>query len=206
ANFNRPYLAASITDFWRRWHMSLSTWLRDYLYIPLGGSRKGEARTQLNLMLTMLIGGLWHGASWLFVLWGGWHGLWLCLERIFPVYKRLPAWLNRGRVLLQVMIGWVLFRAANVEECKAVFSGLFGLNSGVAFNASGLAVNPMHVGFFALAMVYCFLLEGWLPWPLWKNMQQASFARSLLAAGLLILSILVATSAVKPIPFLYFQF
>ena len=206
ANFNRPYLAASISDFWRRWHMSLSTWLRDYLYIALGGSRKGEARTQLNLMLTMLIGGLWHGASWLFVLWGAWHGSWLCLERAFPIYKRLPQWLNRGRVLVQVMIGWVLFRAADWQQCKAVLVGMVSFNSETAFNPSGLAVNPMHVGFFVLAVLYCFVLEARLPWPLWKDTEELTLGRAALAAGLLVLSLLVATSAIKPIPFLYFQF
>jgi alginate O-acetyltransferase complex protein AlgI len=205
-NFNRPYLAASITDFWRRWHMSLSTWLRDYLYIPLGGSRRGEGRTQLNLFLTMVIGGLWHGASWLFVLWGAWHGLWLCFERAFPIYKHLPDWLNRARVFLQVMLGWVLFRATSVKECQAVLSGLVSFGSPGSFNASGLAANPMHVGFFVLAVLYCFVLEGRLPYPLWKSLEQVSFARSLVAAALLILSLLVAMSAIKPIPFLYFQF
>ena len=81
-NFRRPYLAFSITDFWHRWHMSLSGWLRDYLYIPLGGNRKGVWKTYRNLMVTMLLGGLWHGASWNFVIWGGYHGLLLSLERI----------------------------------------------------------------------------------------------------------------------------
>jgi alginate O-acetyltransferase complex protein AlgI len=204
-NFNRPYVASSMSDFWRRWHISLSTWLRDYLYIPLGGSRRGEARTQINLMLTMLIGGLWHGASWLFVLWGAWHGLWLALERSVSAFARLPLWLNRARVLLQVMVGWVFFRAANLAECKAVLRGLVSFR-GREFNASGLVANPMHVGFFVLAAVYCFGLEPRLPWPLWKGTGEPTFGRSLLAAALIGLSVLVATSAVEPIPFLYFQF
>src|SRR4029079_2101918 len=80
-NFDSPYKAESITDFWRRWHLSLSTWLRDYLYIPLGGNRKGDGRTYVNLCLVMLIGGLWHGAAWTFVIWGAIHGGWLALER-----------------------------------------------------------------------------------------------------------------------------
>lgn len=205
-NFDRPYLSGSITEFWRRWHMSLSTWLRDYLYIPLGGSRQGEARTQLNLMLTMLIGGLWHGASWLFVLWGAWHGAWLCLERSFRALQRLPLWFNRPRTFLLVMLGWVPFRATSWAQCKQVLSGLVNFASTAKFNPSGLAVNPMHVGFFALGALYCFVVEARLPWPLWKDTEQVSFGRSLVAAGLMVLSLLVAMSSIKPIPFLYFEF
>ncbi|MCS6771639.1 MAG: MBOAT family protein, partial [Kiritimatiellae bacterium] len=103
-NFDRPYTAATLREFWRRWHISLSTWLRDYLYIPLGGSRGSAARTLRNLMTTMLLGGLWHGAAWHFVLWGGWHGLGLVLERRFP---RLA---GRALTLGWVFAGWFLFR------------------------------------------------------------------------------------------------
>jgi D-alanyl-lipoteichoic acid acyltransferase DltB (MBOAT superfamily) len=88
-NFRYPYAAIGFSDFWRRWHISLSTWLRDYLYISLGGNRRGEARTYLNLMLTMLLGGLWHGASWTFVVWGALHGVYLCIERLFKA-KQIP--------------------------------------------------------------------------------------------------------------------
>jgi alginate O-acetyltransferase complex protein AlgI len=99
-NFRQPYLAHSIQDFWRRWHISLSTWLRDYLYIPLGGNRNGERQTDRNLLLTMLLGGLWHGANWIFVVWGGLHGGGLAVERKLtrgatPARKRLPKWASR---------------------------------------------------------------------------------------------------------------
>jgi alginate O-acetyltransferase complex protein AlgI len=100
-NFDSPYQSDSITDFWRRWHISLSSWLRDYLYVPLGGNRKGERRTYVNLFLTMLLGGLWHGASWNFVIWGGIHGAWLALERGLgreSFYHRLPRVLRRNRL------------------------------------------------------------------------------------------------------------
>lgn len=205
-NFNRPYLSTSITDFWRRWHITLSTWLRDYLYIPLGGSRGGKARTYLNLMLTMLIGGLWHGASWLFVIWGAWHGAWLCLERLFRVHERWPVWLNRGRTLLLVMLGWIPFRATSWEECKRVLTGLVAFQAPVKFNASGLAANPMHVGFFVIAVFYCFAAEGRLAWPVWKDVDRVTPARAALATALIVLSLLVVSSSIKPIPFLYFQF
>src|SRR5262245_19119751 len=120
ANFNLPYLAANITDFWRRWHISLSSWLRDYLYIPLGGNRNGVAQTYRNLILTMLLGGLWHGASWTFVAWGLYHGVLLALHRVCP----RPRW--TGHVLLRpfavagtfllVCVGWVFFRAQNFAD------------------------------------------------------------------------------------------
>jgi alginate O-acetyltransferase complex protein AlgI len=129
-NFDSPYKADSITDFWRRWHLSLSTWLRDYLYIPLGGNRKGEARTYINLALVMLIGGLWHGAAWTFVIWGAIHGGWLALERAFGKkswYRRLP---HAGRVALTffiVLIAWVFFRAPDLASSLRYLGSLAGL-------------------------------------------------------------------------------
>ena len=117
-NFRHPYAARSFSDFWRRWHISLSTWLRDYLYIPLGGSRHGAARTCASLMLTMLIGGLWHGASWMFVLWGGLHGTYLVLERqLRPRFASMPApeWLTALLVFVVVSLTWVPFRAPSLE-------------------------------------------------------------------------------------------
>ncbi|MDX9839936.1 MAG: MBOAT family O-acyltransferase [Desulfobulbus sp.] len=113
-NFNYPYIARSIREFWRRWHISLSTWFRDYLYIPLGGNRHGAARTGANLLLVFLLCGLWHGASWTFLIWGVYHGFFLVLERV-PVVRwlldRLPASLQHLYVLLVVLVGWVFFRA-----------------------------------------------------------------------------------------------
>ena len=130
-NFRRPYLAASITDFWRRWHISLSTWLRDYLYISLGGNRHGRWMTYRNLMLTMLLGGLWHGASWNFVIWGGYHGALLSLERVFrgnrPVREDWN-WLYPLKAAVTfalVMIGWVFFRAADLPQSLQVLSQMF---------------------------------------------------------------------------------
>ena len=118
-NFNLPYLATSLRDFWRRWHISLSTWLRDYLYIPLGGSRGGGARTYLNLGLTMLLGGLWHGAALTFVLWGLWHGLGLMAnrwwERHRPGTHGLPVWLGWLATQAFVLYGWMLFRAGSLD-------------------------------------------------------------------------------------------
>jgi alginate O-acetyltransferase complex protein AlgI len=118
-NFRRPYLAAGITEFWRRWHISLSSWLRDYLYIPLGGNRHGRLRTYLNLMLTMLLGGLWHGADWKFVVWGGYHGGLLAAER--AAGRRIP----RVLTFALVSVGWVFFRAPTFEDSLLVIGRLF---------------------------------------------------------------------------------
>lgn len=116
-NFNLPYIADSIRDFWRRWHISLSTWFRDYLYIPLGGSRKGEMLTLRNLMIVFLLTGLWHGANWTFVIWGLYHGVFLLIERLGfdRVLNRLYKPIRIGYTLLVVMVGWVLFRSDTLE-------------------------------------------------------------------------------------------
>jgi alginate O-acetyltransferase complex protein AlgI len=126
-NFDTPYISRSITEFWRRWHISLSVWLRDYLYIPLGGNRKGVGRTYVNLMLVMVLGGLWHGANWTFMLWGLWHGGWLAVERATGRAKATDLF-ALGATLMIVLLGWVMFRAANVTEALGVYRGMLGLN------------------------------------------------------------------------------
>lgn len=135
-NFNSPYTAAGFSDFWRRWHISLSSWLRDYLYISLGGNRKGTRRTYMNLMITMLLGGLWHGASFMFVIWGALHGIYLCIERILRqhltmirmdkrVLQRVMAVLVIMFTYLTVSIAWIPFRAVTAEQGIAMMKGLF---------------------------------------------------------------------------------
>jgi alginate O-acetyltransferase complex protein AlgI len=130
-NFNYPYVAESVQDFWRRWHMTLSRWLRDYLYISLGGNRKGPARTRINLMLTMLLGGLWHGASWNFVIWGGLHGAYLAFER--AIHKRWPGWNRDSRAmsLLRMFVtfhlvcfAWIFFRAHDLAGVGRILANL----------------------------------------------------------------------------------
>ncbi len=136
-NFYSPYKAASIIDFWRRWHMTLSRFLRDYLYFPLGGNRKGPARRYLNLMVVMLLGGLWHGASWMFVIWGGLHGIFLCINHFWRFLKRnswpgqWPAngatrFLSWGLTFLAFTAAWVFFRAENMTAAQSITCGLFG--------------------------------------------------------------------------------
>jgi len=126
-NFNLPYVAQSFTEFWRRWHISLSTWIREYLYLPLGGSQGSAARTARNLWICFLLSGLWHGAQWTFVLWGAYHGLMLAADKLFwlKASARLPACVRTAVTLLLVMLGWVIFRSSSLEQMAAYFAALF---------------------------------------------------------------------------------
>ncbi|MEZ0232735.1 MAG: MBOAT family protein [Methylophilaceae bacterium] len=136
-NFYSPYKSTSIIDFWRRWHITLSRLLRDYLYIPLGGSRNGKARRYLNLMITMLLGGLWHGAGWTFVVWGGLHGFYLVLNHSWRTFKEKMHWGNGGKLLqlgaglltfLAVVVGWVFFKSDTVLSAITMLKGMVGMN------------------------------------------------------------------------------
>lgn len=134
-NFDRPYISQSITEFWRRWHISLSTWLRDYLYLPLGGNRKGGVRTYINLALVMLIGGIWHGAAWTFLVWGAWHGGWLIIERWRgkrALHASMPPWLKVVSTMLIVLLGWVFFRANSVSHAMDLVASMLGASNGAA--------------------------------------------------------------------------
>lgn len=125
-NFNHPYTATSIKDFWRRWHISLSTWFKEYLYIPLGGNREGTLKTYRNLMIVFFLTGLWHGASWNFVIWGVFHGTFLVLERIFPIEKILHFRLLKSvYTLLVVIVAWVFFRAETLGSAWAYLNRMF---------------------------------------------------------------------------------
>ena len=130
-NFNFPYIAKNIQDFWRRWHISLSSWFRDYLYIPLGGNRKGKVRTYLNLVIVFFLCGLWHGASWTFVAWGLYHGLFLTIERLLSRKMKLhiPSFFQYTYTIFVVMIGWVLFRAENFSASLMYFKAMAGFGA-----------------------------------------------------------------------------
>ncbi len=139
-NFNQPYISQSITEFWRRWHISLSNWLRDYLYIPLGGNRGGTVRTYFNLFMTMLLGGLWHGANVTFVIWGAWHGLWLAIERalgVEPKPDRFRPW-RWAPTFLIVLLGWVMFRAADLDQALRLYQAMFAFD--------GLGLSELYAG------------------------------------------------------------
>jgi alginate O-acetyltransferase complex protein AlgI len=130
-NFNYPYISKSVRDFWRRWHISLSTWFRDYLYFPIGGNRKGNYRTYFNLVVVFFITGLWHGASWNFVVWGLYHGLFLLMERvsIISLPKKFDL-LKRLYLLMVVMVGWVFFRAENLTYAITFIAKMFNFSGG----------------------------------------------------------------------------
>lgn len=161
-NFNSPYKATNIIEFWRRWHMTLSRFLRDYLYISLGGNRHGNARRYLNLMLTMLLGGLWHGANWTFVIWGGFHGVLLCVNYLWRYLRQqffgswvkpLPISRHLGilATFLSVVIAWVIFRADSLAAAQNMLGGMFGLHRALAPASVDLArVGPLLIIGFLL--------------------------------------------------------
>lgn len=128
-NFNRPYCAKTFSDFWRRWHISLSSWMKEYLYIPLGGNRGSPARTFVNLWVVFLLSGLWHGAQWTFVLWGGYHGLFLVFDRLLwtRIAERLPSSINVVVTFILVSFGWVIFRAENIGQAVGFYKSLLGV-------------------------------------------------------------------------------
>ena len=147
-NFNYPYTSTTIKEFWRRWHISLSTWFRDYLYIPLGGNRKGRGRTWLNRFLVFFATGLWHGASWTFVLWGLWHGLFSVLEDCgaLPVKRLQGRTLGRMYTMLVVVLGFTLFRAETLSQAGAMFAAMF-TGFGLGLGGHGGCVRAPDPGF-----------------------------------------------------------
>jgi len=209
-NFDRPYRSRSITEFWRRWHITLSAWFRDYLYIPLGGNRMGAARTARNLLVVFLLCGLWHGPSWTFVLWGLWHGLFLVLERLGlkRILDRTPAPVAWAYALLTVMAGWVLFRAPTLDAAVQVWRGMAGFNGGAVGLGPELA-RVLTPGLPVLMAAGLLLSMFRLRTPRRRQAQGGpSFAGLLDSAaicGLLILCILVVAGAGYS-PFLYYRF
>ena len=208
-NFARPYLAANIAEFWRRWHISLSTWLREYLYIPLGGNRGGTARTLRNLMLTMLLGGLWHGASWNFVVWGGLHGLYLAVHRAWRALAlpRLPATLPTRAAyraaawlltLLAVGFAWIFFRCPRLEDALQV-AGQFLLPG--ELGASVLSLP--WLGVVAATLLLAVAAERLA---LFERIDRAHWAvrGGVFALLLFVLTVYAATDA--HVQFIYFQF
>jgi alginate O-acetyltransferase complex protein AlgI len=200
-NFNRPYLALSLRDFWRRWHMTLSRWLRDYLYIPLGGSRKGRLKTYRNLMITMLLGGLWHGASWTFLLWGGLHGAGLSAERWArerPGGFHLPAWVAWLVTFQFVCIAWVFFRAPDLATAFDVLGGL-GLSG-----PSPLVTLPLVLLVLAAVAIQA-LPPGW-----WRQAEAWLVSRPVAVQGVAVGAVLVISDAAVGqqgvAPFIYYQF
>jgi D-alanyl-lipoteichoic acid acyltransferase DltB (MBOAT superfamily) len=203
-NFDRPYRSASITEFWRRWHMTLSAWFRDYLYIPLGGNRQGALKTGRNLVVVFLLCGLWHGASWTFVLWGLWHGLFLALERagLGRLLKRLPGPVAWAYAMLAVTLGWVLFRAPSLPEAMLVWRGMIGLNGAALSPELARAWTPSAPVLMALGGLLS--LTGLLPRRRW-TLPLGGLADGAAVCGLLVLCVLAVAGGGYS-PFLYYRF
>lgn len=203
-NFDSPYKSRSITEFWRRWHISLSTFLRDYLYIPLGGNRRGSARTYLNLMTVMLIGGLWHGAQWNFVIWGGIHGICLAAERWWRgrIGIAIPRWIAGFATAAILLVTWVFFRAENLEVALRYLQ-VMGGGGEVAPSSellSAVVFQPYHL----VMLGVCTGIAGFLP----NSGQFLSRLTSWkIVVGLVLLFISVRMMGLQGFnPFLYFQF
>lgn len=205
-NFRFPYASIGFTEFWKRWHISLSTWLRDYLYISLGGNRKGKARTLVNVMITMLLGGLWHGASWRFILWGGLHGIYLVVERgLRHIFKDADFFQQTGMLLVLVLITyyflcitWVFFRAEDFASAFALISNMFYPGEG----------NLVDQGEIYQVLMISFLLL-WVHWKLRESSLEAFMGKLPwwirgIAISFILISLALAPSDERA--FIYFQF
>lgn len=203
-NFRYPYLSGSITEFWRRWHISLGSWFRDYLYIPLGGNRKGSARQLLNILLVWLATGLWHGAAWNFVLWGGYFGLLLLAERLWlgRLLARAPAAVQHALLLLLVTLGFVLFRAESLQACGQTLRAMFG--GAPLWDADALYALRSFAGVLVLGAVGATRL----PKRLWQRLEPHPVSTALgpVLTGLLLLAATAALVDGSFNPFLYFRF
>jgi alginate O-acetyltransferase complex protein AlgI len=207
-NFERPYLSSNIAEFWRRWHISLSTWLREYLYIPLGGNRSGTGRTYVNLLLVMTLGGLWHGANWNFLVWGGYHGALLALHRVYrsalkktrfePVTQGWT-WRATGTIVtfLLVTLGWITFRTHTFAETGRVLQDLISLEPNLNFQ-----IPLGWVALMSFVAVWTFVdrdrqVQEWL---------LGGFVRQVAAIAISLLALAVLSRADATIPFIYFRF
>jgi D-alanyl-lipoteichoic acid acyltransferase DltB (MBOAT superfamily) len=212
-NFRYPYGSIGFSDFWRRWHITLSSWLRDYLYIPLGGNKKGTIRTYINLMLTMLIGGLWHGASWLFVIWGGLHGFYLILERLlkssplanWKIWKYPIIQIGLSLVtFVMVCFAWVFFRAGSLDRALLITNAMLGSYS---FSTYSEILLPIPEMVMVLVVTGFYLIYQYLM----RNLEFETFSlripwwvRSVVLALLIIL--ILNTFSGEDRAFIYFQF
>ena len=208
-NFNNPYISGSITEFWRRWHITLGTWMKNYLYIPLGGNQNGSAKLYRNLLLVFLLSGLWHGASWHYVLWGAYHGLFLVLERLFlgNLLKKAGKFIAVPFTFLVVITGWVLFRNENLSYASEVIKQMYSFN----LTDGKFAMNNDFMAMAILAMVISLFAITNKTRALQNTLYGESFSGSgrwaaVLAGILLFYTSLSFISALDFNPFIYFRF
>ena len=204
-NFDSPYLSESITDMWRRWHLSLSTWLRDYLYVPLGGNRKGGARTYLNLLAVMLLGGLWHGASWNFAIWGGMHGAMLAFERSQgkdSPYRALPRPARIAVTFVILLFTWVFFRARDLSHALDYCAAMLGW--GAESTAAGLIGGILHRPYYQLSFLVAALVVWGAP-QTWDFTRRITWPKVAWIFTALLLAIIALTTQSFN-PFIYFIF
>ena len=198
-NFDYPYAAVSLQDFWRRWHISLSTWFRDYVYIPLGGNRKGRARTYLNQFIVFFLTGLWHGASWNFVIWGLIHGTALTAEKAAAAGRKIPGWAGRVFALLVAALAFVFFRAETLPDAASYFASLFAGGFG-GMGAFLPLLTPWRLGILSAGLLFSFPVLRKIPRTrVWECLSYAAAAVLLLLCG-------AELAASTFNPFIYFRF
>jgi alginate O-acetyltransferase complex protein AlgI len=204
-NFDSPYRSQSITEFWHRWHISLSTWLRDYLYVPLGGNRKGRVRTYINLIAVMVLGGLWHGAAWNFVAWGGLHGALLAFERLRgrrSAYGWLPAPLRVVMTFAIVLVGWVFFRAPDLGAAMRYLGSMAGLRA--PQDGAALVAGLVYQPYYLLTAVAAAIVTWTCP-QAWDWTRALTSPKAVAIVALFVVaSIVLMTQAYNP--FIYFIF
>ena len=208
-NFNYPYISKSITEFWRRWHISLSTWFKEYLYIPLGGNRVPRARNLLNLSLVFLATGIWHGAAWTFVFWGMWHGAFILMEKITGIHKKVGGWalttFQHAYTILAFVVGWVMFRADNMTYATKYIRVMFGMKHSDMIFHTNYFIGTYEILIFIVGIL-CAM-------PIFRNLVQLDdkskpltyLAKNMYLLGLFILSV-AAIAASTYNPFIYFRF
>ncbi|MFJ7406609.1 MULTISPECIES: MBOAT family O-acyltransferase [unclassified Lysinibacillus] len=200
-NFNKPYIAQSITDFWRRWHISLSSWFRDYVYIPLGGNRRGLAKQMRNILIVWLLTGFWHGASWNFIWWGLYFGVILIVEKWWglSLLSRLPRWTRHLYAIFLILIGWVLFAFDQPSLIGKYLAAMFG------FNGQSLWNNDTGYYFYTNIVLILVLIIASIPMKLWKKTSELSYFHIAWYGLLYFLSVAYLVDATFN-PFLYFRF
>lgn len=199
-NFNYPYIASSMTDFWRRWHISLSSWFKEYLYIPLGGNRDGSFKTLRNLFFVFLATGIWHGASWNFVVWGLWHGIFIMLEKILKKTK-ISSYIGHIYVIFVFVIGWVFFRADNLIIALEYVQVMLGVRTNLPYYGWAYYLNAKYIIIGLMAIMFCY------PWKMDFFKAKISTECAYNACLLVLLGLsMISIAASSYNPFIYFRF